>query len=301
MSSIGGMRGICLFLVVFSFWSMPSFSQVVECGAVLNIGTIIPDTGGGSVGLNSLGRTYNLSGNSVVAVSGSVGSVVIRGLSDGVDNYKVSFAGDGLYGDGEMMNILNINDGEEMSGTLFVGAEKSIKTFATVSYGRVQKAGTYSGYYTVMVDFENSGKRIVETCPVVITVQNESIEIVESRPLNFGLIAKDVSTGGVVRVSPSGGATVVSGNVDLLSSDVWAGEFTVKASPYTIVNLSFNSGVLNGSGSSMHLDNFVSDKGTSVDIPASGMANIKIGADLFVNDKQKTGSYNGTYEIIVNY
>lgn len=301
MGSIGGMRGICLFLVVFSFWSMSSFSQVVECGAVLNIGTIIPDAGGGSVGLNSLGRTYNLSGNSVVAVSGSVGSVVIRGLSDGVDNYKVSFAGDGLYGDGEMISLLNINDGEEMSGTLFVGAEKSIKTFATVSYGRAQKAGTYSGYYTVMVDFENSGKRIVETCPVVITVQNESIEIVESRPLNFGLIAKDISTGGVVRVSPSGGATVVSGNVDLLSSDVWAGEFTVKASPYTIVNLSFNSGVLNGSGSSMHLDNFVSDKGTSVDIPASGMANIKIGADLFVNDKQKTGSYNGTYEIIVNY
>ena len=300
------MREIRLFLVIFAFvalsfglWKEPSFAQAVECKKDLFVGSVVANVNGGAVSLSQNGITMGETGETI-ETSGIAGIVSI--LSPETEKVNVELTATYLYGDGKDVKVRNVTYGgvSSFETNVDAGVEKFINVGASVEYSPAQKIGNYNGVWTVSADFDKSKIHVSEVCPMSINFNARDILLSEVKPLNFGTVSKQANGGGIIRVGFDGSRTVVSGNMQFLSS-VSNAEFEVEASPETTVYVSFEKGFLYGEKGSVRVENFTSSKGNSFNIPATGKTSVKVGADLVIDSNQPEGNYSGTYDIIVNY
>lgn len=132
------------------------------------------------------------------------------------------------------------------------------------------------------------------------------IAIVNTQALAFGSFA--AGSGGSVTLSAAG-VRSAGGVVVLLSSDAGAAaQFSVTGDPnvsYSIT-LPANGGVALTSGAnSMAVNNFTSNPSASTPstglLSAGGSQTLTVGATLSVGSNQASGSYSGSFNVIVNY
>lgn len=120
--------------------------------------------------------------------------------------------------------------------------------------------------------------------------------------LSFGRIAS--ATGGTVTISPAG-ARSKSGGVVLVSSDAGsAARFQATGNPgqiYTITLPADNAVQMTSGIHSMGVSYFISSLGSSGVLNPTGNQVFSIGATLNINTGEASGSYSGTYSIIIDY
>ena len=300
------MREIRLFLDFYAFamavlcaFAGDVFAQSVECRQNLNLGSVVADINGGRITVSQDGITMG-SKNEKIEANGNAGVIAVRSPIDEKVNVRIDATN--LYGDGQDIKVRNVtyNGSENFEQNLNSNTERTFNLGAIIDYLAGQKIGVYNGFYTVSANFETTGANVSELCPITINFMAKDIQLSEIKALNFGTVSKPVKSGGVIRVSSNGGRAVVNGNVQIIS-DVSNGEFSVEASPETVVYVSFENGILYGNNGSVVVDNFTSNKGRSFIIPTNGKTTIKVGADLTIGNEQQDGTYTGTYGIIVSY
>ncbi len=152
--------------------------------------------------------------------------------------------------------------------------------------------------------------------------------LTEATQMNFGLIIPSATAGtitlapynvsGNVSVATTGGVAVASGTKVTTANALSSGKFTMTVPANSglktyFVYLSDRVPVTSGANS-MYADTFLAyaslDSGTLTSVSSSGYqvadstgiqtVSFVIGATLHVNGSQNTGTYTGTYSIIVN-
>jgi hypothetical protein len=127
------------------------------------------------------------------------------------------------------------------------------------------------------------------------------IAIINTQPLAFGKFA--AGSGGSVTVSAAGVRSAGSGVV-LVSSVSSAAQFSVSGDPnltYSITLPANGAVVLSSGANTMALSNFSSSPSPAGQLSAGGTQTLTVGATLTVGTTQATGSYSGSYDVIVNY
>jgi hypothetical protein len=127
------------------------------------------------------------------------------------------------------------------------------------------------------------------------------IAITNTQPLAFGKFA--AGSGGSVTVSAAGVRSAGSGVV-LVSSVSSAAQFSVSGDPnltYSITLPANGAVVLSSGANTMALSNFSSSPSPAGQLSAGGTQTLTVGATLTVGTTQATGSYSGSYDVIVNY
>lgn len=139
---------------------------------------------------------------------------------------------------------------------------------------------------------------------LVLTMPSQAAEIaiVNSSPLVFGSFA--AGSGGTITVSTSGMCSA-GGSVIMVVSDCAAAGFTITGDPnftYIIDLPADNFVTLTGPGSDMTITNFTSDpEGANGLLSAGGEQNLSVGGTLNVSNNQASGTYSGSFTVIVNY
>ncbi len=128
----------------------------------------------------------------------------------------------------------------------------------------------------------------------------QAIYVAENQSMDFGVLIMDNGDGDTLSLSPDGAITNTSGNVSPLGNTQYA-IFSASGTPNTSISLSFQNGSLTGNSSSISLHNFSHNAGTSPTLDATGILVFHVGADLEINTNQETGTYNGNYQVTVNY
>ncbi len=128
----------------------------------------------------------------------------------------------------------------------------------------------------------------------------QSIELSEDQAMSFGQIALNNNQSDTVTLSPDGSITSITSNL-VSGALVQNAIFSTNGAPSTPISVTFQNGFLTGAGSSMQIQNFVHDAGETPTLSPAGTLIFQVGAELQVNENQATGSYNGTYQVTVNY
>ena len=125
------------------------------------------------------------------------------------------------------------------------------------------------------------------------------LNIFQAQELNFGNILPDTS-GDTILLSHDS-IESVTGNSTLNGGHSHA-IFSVYGESSTVVNIQITSETaLEGSGTSMAVNNFTTQASLSPTLNSSGYYPIKVGASLSVNASQTPGVYTGSYSITVSY
>lgn len=130
------------------------------------------------------------------------------------------------------------------------------------------------------------------------------VTVTEAQALDFGTILAPTSGTKKVKISATDGSRSVDGgdNGILVSTNKGeAGLFNVTGAENQSMTINLpSSTTLDGTGDSMKVDNFTSDKGTELTLTGT-TGTFQVGADLTVNQGQEEGDYAGTYEVTVSY
>ncbi len=121
--------------------------------------------------------------------------------------------------------------------------------------------------------------------------------------LEFGQIVTGASAS-VVRVTPAGARSLVSGDATLAGGTFRAATFNITGEPSTTyaITLPGGSATLTGTPSgTMTVDTLVSSPSATGTLSGGGTETISVGADLNVGASQAVGSYTGTFAVTVDY
>ncbi len=263
------------------------------------------------------------SGSAVVALNGNITRTGLTAAPSGTTHYagQVSFTGTGLGTVANVVNMTFLNSSVVLSNG--AGGTVSVSNFtitpnlqisllnptavanigATMTFSSASTPGNYTGSVQIRGDSALGGTATV-TLPITLTLWR-TLGVSQTRALNFGGVE---ATGGnsLITVAPSGTRTITSGagGVRLIPSmPGTSGAFAITGNPNTSISISLPSTTtLSGPGAVMRLENFVSSPaaGTAT-LDASGNLTLNVGASLNINSNQATGTYNGTYTVVVNY
>ena len=126
-----------------------------------------------------------------------------------------------------------------------------------------------------------------------------AISLIESTQLDFGVIDADVA-GDTITILPAG--TVSATGLSVSSGSPAPGAWAATGDASASVTISFSAGdTLTGPGTAMALDNFAHDAGGTPAFDGGGALAFAVGADLTVGAAQLAGTYNGSYDVTVNY
>lgn len=146
------------------------------------------------------------------------------------------------------------------------------------------------------LSFFYGGAIVAQTTLLALSLQN-------TRALSFGSFV--AGAGGTVTISPAGDRSATGSVVLIPSGGGQSAEFTVQGDPnatYSIDLPADGTVVLTGPGADMALTNFTSSpSGAGGQLGASGSQALSVGATLHANDGQASGSYSGSFSVIVNY
>ena len=125
------------------------------------------------------------------------------------------------------------------------------------------------------------------------------LSIVQTTQMNFGDVAGDADNATTVTLA-SGGGTTASAGANAAGSPV-PGGFTVTGSGSLAYDITFPTpSSLTGAGTAMVVDTFETSVGTTSSL-SKGSDSFTVGAVLHVNANQTSGTYNGTYDVTVQY
>lgn len=128
----------------------------------------------------------------------------------------------------------------------------------------------------------------------------ERLEILEKKPMSFGVIFLEGNEGVVVSLGTTDTVSV-SGTTSQNGDGVQSADFLVQGAKNEALTISFQEAVLSGPGEAILLKNFVHDAGASPSFDSSGILSFKVGADIEINANQLVGYYSGLYQVLINY
>jgi hypothetical protein len=127
----------------------------------------------------------------------------------------------------------------------------------------------------------------------------QPITIAQDAGLDFGVIVPSINPG-TVAIDTGGTKTCDSANVSCVSGGA-AGAFTATGTAAQNVSISVvASSSLTGPGTAMTLDGLATSASTGT-LNGSGQVSFTVGGTLHVNANQAAGTYNGNYDVTVNY
>lgn len=157
--------------------------------------------------------------------------------------------------------------------------------------------------FLIVIAAENTSAQYNESASanasaVIIT----PIDITKAADLSFGNIIASASEGTVTvnfenTRTNAGGASFPSIDGTITSAEFEATGFA--NSTYTITLPADEAVKLSGTGTDMNLINFVHN--AEQQLSADGKETFQVGATLKVNANQAAGTYNGSFNVIVNY
>lgn len=138
---------------------------------------------------------------------------------------------------------------------------------------------------------------------IVARAQLLALTIQNTRGLSFGSFV--AGAGGTVVVSPASERSATGSTMLVPSKNGQSAQFTVEGDPdatYSIDLPADSTVFLTGPGVDMALTNFTSEpSGAGGQLSATGSQTLSVGATLQVQDSQASGSYSGSFDVIVNY
>lgn len=128
------------------------------------------------------------------------------------------------------------------------------------------------------------------------------VTVTESQALDFGTILAPTDSAKKVTIAAANGARSADDEKMLVGTNTGkAGVFNVTGAENQRMTINLpSSTTLDGTGDSMKVDNFTSDKGTELTLTGT-TGTFQVGADLTVNQGQEEGDYTGTYQVTVSY
>ena len=128
------------------------------------------------------------------------------------------------------------------------------------------------------------------------------ITITANLTLEFGQIVTGTGVS-VVRITPAGVRSLVSGDASLAGGTNRAATFDITGEPSTTyaITLPAGSATLTSGGDTMTVDTWTSNPTPTGTLSGGGTETISVGADLNVGASQASGSYTGTYTMTVDY
>lgn len=294
----------CVF--VFRFALASTFTTTQN----LNFGTIIPLSSSGYITLSSSGA---VSGGSINQVS-----------SFPFYQSLLSFHGTGLSAIAQIMTMTVLSSTVTLTngkgGTVTV--DTFVLAFPTLSISllspNVDNIGfgatahyttaSSSGAYTGSVNVRANGLLGTYTATVPISlVLRSPLSISEVTPMHFGNIQIG-PTAGVVRLYSNIAQTAVvsgTGIVILSTPAPQPGQFLIQGEPNTPVTVYYpDPVVLTGpGGAQVNLANFNSTPFfyPTPSLDSSGKLTLLMGAELSFAAGQRSGTYSGTYTVVVSY
>lgn len=176
--------------------------------------------------------------------------------------------------------------------------------------GRVSFSSPPRGTYTGVIGVSATGLLNINanasgTIPVEVVFMN-ILSVVESRQMHFGSIDITSSGFGVVRLTPQGVRSIISGSgISLAATGTTplAGGFIITGEPNQAVNISISPTIslANGSGGTISISNISINPAGTYMLDASGNLNLSVGGDVSILTNQQSGTYTGNYTINVNY
>ena len=168
---------------------------------------------------------------------------------------------------------------------------KTITRFALTTVAALTLVSTVSAASNTATATANANARIISP-----------ITLLKNVDLNFGDVIPSASAGTVV-VDPAGARTF-SGGVTLGSgATVKAASFTVGGEPsatYAITLPAAAITITNGAVN-MTVGLFTSSPVTTGTLTGAGVQTLTVGGTLIVGASQATGSYTGTFDVMVTY
>lgn len=128
----------------------------------------------------------------------------------------------------------------------------------------------------------------------------ELIQITEGQSINFGVLLPNGGAAGTASVSTTGSITTIN-SASQSGSAIQSGSFSASGTPNASLNISFQDGILTGSGGSMAINALNHDAGSTPSFNGSGALTFAVGGTLQINADQPAGSYSGTYQITLDY
>jgi Domain of unknown function (DUF4402) len=129
------------------------------------------------------------------------------------------------------------------------------------------------------------------------------LSIINLRDLDFAINAAGTTAGTVV-IDPTTDARTVTGGVVAAGGTPQAAQFYTYGGPLQTLQV-FRGPlpVLNraGGGASMNVTGLTLNGPTTRFLNAAGLLDLRVGGTLAVGANQQSGSYSGTFDIIVNY
>jgi hypothetical protein len=139
--------------------------------------------------------------------------------------------------------------------------------------------------------------------PMATAIAASSIVVSVTQPLGFGKFA--AGSGGSVSISPAGARTFTGGVVLISSSSGSPAEFSLNGTPDLVYSISLPAnGVIvlsKAGGGSMTLTQFTSTPAGTGQLNGLGRQTITIGATLNVGAQSASGSYTGSFDLVVDY
>lgn len=128
------------------------------------------------------------------------------------------------------------------------------------------------------------------------------VTVTEAQALDFGTILAPTDSAKKVTIAAANGARSADDEKMLVGTNTGkAGVFNVTGAENQRMTINLpSSTTLDGTGDSMKVDNFTSDKGTELTLTGT-TGTFQVGADLTVNQGQEEGDYTGTYQVTVSY
>lgn len=130
----------------------------------------------------------------------------------------------------------------------------------------------------------------------------QAISISNTAGLDFGSVVADSASAGTVTMSAAGTRSCTT--VTCVAQDAGqASGFDVsgEASYTYTITLPASTSLSDGAGNSMTVDTFTDSKSGAGTLDGTGADSFTVGADLSVGMGQVAGTYNGTFDVTVEY
>lgn len=128
------------------------------------------------------------------------------------------------------------------------------------------------------------------------------VTVTEAQALDFGTILAPTDSAKKVTIAAANGVRSADDGAILVNTNQGkAGLFNVTGAENQSMTIQVSDSVeLTGTGDPMTVNNFVTEPASEL-ILSGTSGQIKVGADLTVNQGQDEGDYTGTYQVTVSY
>lgn len=308
MKSIRKILPLLFFLI-----STEASAHSINYTLMLDFGKLVPTAPSGSMEMSTSGNASRPSGVQIYQSghqgmfdysASLIGSIVSIFMNIIVTTTTVTLTSD--YPGAPPVTIDNFAiDPDSFTLTLLVWKINDIKVGGKLSFSSTPR-GTYTGTVGVQVTSLLGQLNPTNGTVPVKVVFMDVLTINERSPLNFGTLELRPASSGIVRITPTGNRSIVSGTGINLSNNGATpspGSFAITGEPNQSINVSVPTSItLSGDrGGDLEISNITTSPTGSFLLNSSGDLTLMVGGDLAVNPGQLSGTYRGTYTVTVNY